>query len=91
VRSERATGEKVNVLLPSDNQATPGTDRYSVAFVVDWVGWKRLQWRRAEFRPDGKPIGWQRIDSLTLAGERWGKPGATALWIDDLAVSLSPE
>ena len=90
IRSERPTGEKVSLLLPSNDPATPGTDRYAVAFVVDWTGWKRLRWKRADFRPEGRPIGWRHIDSLTLAGERWGKPGAAALWIDDVTLSLAP-
>ena len=28
VRAEYATGERVRVVLPSDDPATPGTDRY---------------------------------------------------------------
>ena len=86
VRAGRATGEKVRLRLPSDNPATPGTDRYAAAFVVGWVGWKRLRWTRSDLQAEGKPLGWQQIDNVTLAGERWGKPGAASLWLGEVAI-----
>ena len=84
VRAEYATGERVRVVLPSDDPATPGTDRYSVSSTVTWTGWKRLRWDLKEFRQEGNPVGWHQIDNLTLVGECWGNPGVTQRWIDDL-------
>lgn len=86
VRADRATGEKVRILLPSNDPATPQNDLYAMAFTVDWTGWKRLRFEPKAFTPVGKPVGWHHIDNVTIAGEGWGKPDAANLWIDQLAV-----
>jgi len=84
--SEKANGQPLLILLYSNNPETDKVDSYDHRLTVNWKGWKQVSLRKPEFFAVRQPLGWQRIDNMTIAGSGWGlatKPD-TVLYIDDV-------
>ena len=85
VHSVAATGALINLLLHSDDPATPEKDYYSHTFAVDWTGWKELDLPLAAFAAARKPLGWNSIRKLQLSSTWAIRPVAgTSLRFDEL-------
>ena len=87
VWSAKANGAAITVVLDSENVAdAAGRDYFQTEFVVDWRGWKLLALPLADFKRARQPIGWQRINYISLNASGWGNTPRrdTALVLDDL-------
>lgn len=88
LHSETANGSHLKVLLYSNDLATAKIDCYVYEFQVDWTGWRQVRVPKRYFQAVGSPLGWTRIENITIAAGGWGLqvvPG-TVLCIDDMAL-----
>lgn len=60
---------------PADLQpakgGSDGWDYYSTTLTVDWKGWKHFTLKKPDFTESRKPIGWNRINSITFNAGGW--------------------
>lgn len=87
--SEKATGSRFLVLLPSENPASEGMDYYSGSVTVNFTGWKRIRLYLPRLGASREPLGWNQIEGLTLTASGWGnEPNPeTIVWIDDVTLT----
>ena len=79
-RDRPLAGDKVPG--PEADKAPDQWDYYSTYIKLDWQGWKRFQFRKADLEPRGyvegkgwkgkKPIGWHWIQYVMLSARGWG-------------------
>ncbi len=83
--SEKATGQKIHIILRSPGPNGKG-DNYHGVFVVNWKGWKQVAIPFQKFRVSRRPSGWNKITEVIIIS-RWTEtppiPG-TVLYFDDM-------
>ena len=59
---------------------------YMKKVVVDWTGWKKLEYRFRSFGKARSPVGWGKIDLLRFTASGWNQnPSNESVWVlDDL-------
>ena len=88
LHAQNANGQRLVLLLYSNDPITEKVDSYNFWLVVDWTGWKRFSLRKKDFYTVRQPVGWHQIDNLTIGGGGWGlepKPD-TVLHLDDVSM-----
>ncbi len=72
LHSEKATGSRFVMVLPSENPKTEGADYYSHAITLDWTGWKRFVMPFAELGAAREPLGWNHIGGIRFTASGYG-------------------
>lgn len=72
LHSEKATGSRFVMLLPSENAKTEGADYYSHAMTLDWTGWKRFVMPFVELSAAREPLGWNHITAIQFTASGYG-------------------
>lgn len=66
-----------------------GAGWYGAGIGIGRAGWNTISFSRSQFRPEGEPAGWNRIDGIRLAAWR-GAEGAGAMAVDNLVAYREP-
>ena len=86
--SAKANGQRLTLVLDSDNSATPaGWDYYYFHFTVNWTGWKSFDLRfGSDIQPTRNPVGWHHITALGFHAGGWQHTPLpdTILYLDDV-------
>jgi hypothetical protein len=85
MHSSKANGQRLTLVLDSENRAAPGWDYYFYHFTVDWEGWKTFDLHLGQgIRPTRRPVGWHQISYFSINASGWqNKPLAdTVLYLD---------
>ncbi|MBU0611622.1 MAG: heparinase II/III family protein [Armatimonadetes bacterium] len=89
--SEKANGQRLTLVANSENPANgKDWDYYFHHFTVDWTGWRQMTLRRGvELKVSRRPLGWDRIQSLTLNSGGWDHSALpdTRLVLDDVKLT----
>ncbi len=90
MHSAEATGSRFMLLIYSENDETEGIDYYSAPLQVNFTGWKQFRYWLPNMGENRQPVGWHKIDRLTLTATGWGnEPNpATSLVLDDFQLSV---
>lgn len=90
MHSERATGSRVIITLPSNPPEARG-NYYFHFLTVDWTGWRKLSLDVDRLGRARQPMGLHQIDEIRFHGRGWGQdqpvPG-TVLCLDELKLVL---
>lgn len=85
--SGSANDAPVELILGSENEADPaGSDYYRYSIKLDWQGWRYLRIPLESFQAARSPVGWHKVDSISLHASGWGHdpvPG-TVVILDDM-------
>lgn len=87
VHSSKANGACIALSLMSPDPAKDQPGSYLQTFVVDWEGWKQLEFPLASFRIIREPLGMDKIERILFASQGYtcGEPKPdTQLRFDDL-------
>jgi hypothetical protein len=80
LHSEKATGSKFMLILPSENSKSNGPDYYSYGIKLDWTGWKRFVLPFAELGSAREPLGWNHIQAIRFTASGYNNtPDPTAV------------
>ena len=87
--SQKATGSRFMLILPSENDKMEGMDYYSLRINLNFTGWRRFAIPLAEMGINRSPLGWHEIQSLSFTASGWGnEPHPEAVvYVDDLVLS----
>lgn len=71
-------------IVSSENPATEGSDYWGLKVKVDWEGWKEFTLPFRELGVSREPLGWDKVDGVTLTATGWGQTldPTTALVLD---------
>lgn len=88
VYSEEATGEKVTILLTSDEETTPWQDGYTYTFTLDFVGEKELIIPFEHFQAFNEPVGFENITAIGFYAKIWNHtPNPySAIYLDKIEI-----
>ncbi|NDK15470.1 MAG: hypothetical protein GW911_25860 [Armatimonadetes bacterium] len=73
VHSQAATSSTFMVIFNSENDASEGIDYFSFKVVLDFEGWKEFVLPFHELGRSREPVGWNKVDSITLTASGWGQ------------------
>ncbi len=71
LHSKVANGAQIQLVLNSENATTEGWDYYTRELTIDWEGWRWLWLAKDEMREVRSPIGWEKIDHVSLHTDGW--------------------
>ena len=67
---EHPQDTSIMLVVGSDNPGSKGEDCFSCRIPLDFTGWKRLVIPFTEMKPILYPLGWDRVDRLSLRASR---------------------
>ncbi|MGD7009993.1 heparinase II/III domain-containing protein [Metabacillus sp. 84] len=93
VHSEKATNDRIYVVLYSDNPATPQLDYYIASIQTTWQGWQKVTLPYYSFRKGYTPAGFNKIDQLRLHSSWYGETPdpETRLVLDQMTLEYMME
>ena len=87
LRTPTAAGASFMIIVPSENEATEGSDYYSYSVRVEPGDWKHLSLRLGEdLSPNRQPLGWKKIEGMSFTASGWAQtlnPEAV-VYVDDV-------
>lgn len=92
VYSANATNQRIQLLLYSNNPATPQIDYYVATFHIDWAaGWRQIAIPYSQFSAAYSPVGWHQIDTVRFHNSWYGQPVEpdTIVYFDLLQIQQS--
>ncbi|MDQ3813405.1 MAG: hypothetical protein M3347_05585, partial [Armatimonadota bacterium] len=86
LHSAVANGQGIQLVVPSENPATEGTDYFGRELKVDWTGWKKIELPFDQLWPTRTPQGWNQVGKFYLTVAGWGHTPLpdTELYLDEV-------
>jgi len=85
---EGTVGETFYMYFGSENSATDGIDYYGKSFKMQSEGWNFFSGYLGAFSINRTPLGWDKIDKLTLTSTGWSQTNraSTVLYLDNITL-----
>ncbi len=90
IYSETANKAGIEFVPYSEDPKTKDDDYYKKELIINWKGWKLVEFSFKDFAPNRSPVGWHKIDYLKIASSAWGHTPLpdTVLYFDRMQLSV---